>query len=350
MSRRRALLLWPSRPTIALGDRWEVSFFNPCDYLDSREAGTTDRLDRLWRDGNPAMTRLLSAFEQASAGMDVVVCSFFNPFPPEWLATRFRDQRLVLGCIDDPPASYPRTVPALWAFDGAFYVSPSYSADFSMPEILRRWGCAHSFWWPLTRARTGDAAHVAAVEASWGRRDRDLIYIGSLYRQKGPRFAALNRAFGRRLSIHGRWPLAGFAGFVTPIRGYGFIPRRVRSLSDAERTQTYLRHRICINMHYSERRETGNMRLYEAPWHGCMQLCDKAAMDLHAQIFEPDVEAVYYDSIDDAIEKANWYLTHPQDCERIARAGFARVQRDYDEDAWTVRLLDWAAALPKRQP
>ena len=91
------------------------------------------------------------------------------------------------------------------------------------------------------------------------------------------------------------------------------------------------------------------MRMYEAPAHGMMLLCDKAGLDAHAQIFEPDKEAVFYDSIEDAIEKIEYYLEHEEERIRIAQAGFARVHRDYDGELNLKNFLDWASGLRKKE-
>jgi spore maturation protein CgeB len=79
-----------------------------------------------------------------------------------------------------------------------------------------------------------------------------------------------------------------------------------------------------------------------------MLLCDKAGMNAHAQIFEPDKEAVFYDSIEDAIEKIEYYLEHEAERIRIAQAGFTRVHRDYDGESNLKNFLDWAISVPRR--
>jgi spore maturation protein CgeB len=91
------------------------------------------------------------------------------------------------------------------------------------------------------------------------------------------------------------------------------------------------------------------MRMYEAPAHGMMLLCDKAGLNAHAQIFEPDKEAVFYDSIEDAIEKIEYYLEHEDERINIAQAGFARAQRDYDGELNLKNFLDWASGLRKKE-
>jgi len=81
-----------------------------------------------------------------------------------------------------------------------------------------------------------------------------------------------------------------------------------------------------------------------------MLLCDKGARDAHAQIFAPDTEAVYYDSVEDAIEKAEYYLTHEKERLAIARAGCERFWTDYEWETSMLNFLNWAGSLTRRAP
>jgi spore maturation protein CgeB len=81
------------------------------------------------------------------------------------------------------------------------------------------------------------------------------------------------------------------------------------------------------------------------PAHGAMLLCDKAAMNAHELIFKPDIEAVFYDNLRDAIGKIEHYLAHSAERVAIARAGFERRRRDYDHERVLKGLLDWASAI-----
>src|SRR5262249_666661 len=104
--------------------------------------------------------------------------------------------------------------------------------------------------------------------------------------------------------------------------------------------------KIGINMHLSnEPSETGNMRMYEVPAHGAMLLCDKAALDAHESIFTPNVEAVFYDNLTDAIAKIEYLPTHDEERIAIARAGFERTQRQYSFEGVLQDLLDWASSI-----
>jgi spore maturation protein CgeB len=99
-------------------------------------------------------------------------------------------------------------------------------------------------------------------------------------------------------------------------------------------------------MHVSdERYETGNARMYELPAHGVMMVCDKAGGNAHERVFAPGEEAVYYDSLDEAIELVEYYLAHEDERARIARNGFERFWKDYSWNANLLKTLDWASTL-----
>src|SRR5262249_50986658 len=143
--------------------------------------------------------------------------------------------------------------------------------------------------------------------------------------------------------------LAGYRGAARWIVGQSPLWTRVTSISDQERAKLYCRSKIGINMHLSETpMETGNMRMYEVPAHGAMLLCDKAGMSAHERIFQSNKEALIYDSMDDPIAKIEYHLEHDDDREKIARAGFDRVHRDYDGETNFKNFLDWASGLPKK--
>jgi spore maturation protein CgeB len=76
-----------------------------------------------------------------------------------------------------------------------------------------------------------------------------------------------------------------------------------------------------------------------------MMVCDKAAANAHARIFEPDREAVYYDSIEQAIEAIEYYLAHDEERVRIAKAGFERFWRDYEWESNLLKFLKWCESL-----
>jgi len=320
-------------------------------------------LDQMYRDKDRSYMRFLGDFVDKFKDADLFVSGMYNPVHPDVLCRELAQPTKILGFTDDPFSTYVRGVPYLWAFDGAFYISPSYNDRFFFQDALARWGCEQTYWWPLVfpRANSVDerdfwplvpprAEAQRRGDAFFRERDLDLIYVGAAYSSKMDRLAILKKHFGPRMTIHGRWPYAGYIGMLRSLRGKPALWTRITGISEEERTRLYYRTKIGINMHLSDRpAETGNMRMYEVPAHGMMLLCDKAGMDAHERIFTPDKEAAYYDSTDDAIAKIEYYLKHDTERESIARAGFARVHRDYDGETNMKRLLDWAIGICRKK-
>jgi glycosyl transferase family 1 len=320
-------------------------------------------IDEIYREKDPSYMCFLRDFVDKFKDADLVVLANYNPIHPEVLYNDLRKPIKVQGFFDDPQSSYIRGIPYLWAFDGALYISPSYSDRLLTQHALEHWGCEHSYWlpnvppnaeatgqcdlWPLLAPR---AEALKQGDVFFRERDTDLIYVGLAYDSKIDRLAKLRKHFGSRFKIYGRWRLGGYGGFVRWVKGKPPLWTRVRPVSYQERTQHYYRTKIGFNMHLSDTpMETGNMRMYEVPAHGAMLLCDKAGLNAHEQIFEAGKEAVFYDSIEDAIAKIDYYLRRDEERERIAQAGFARVHRDYDGETNLKKFLDWASGLPKKK-
>jgi spore maturation protein CgeB len=203
-------------------------------------------------------------------------------------------------------------------------------------------------WWPLVPSEFDRPS--ASDRAFFSDRDVDLVYVGNPTGSKMDRLILLKRHFGDRLRIHGRWHLKGYLGIARGLLGMPVFPGRISSLTARERTQLYWRTRIGFNMHVSDERfEGGNARTYELPAHGVMMVSDKAGADGHARIFTPGDEAVYYDSLDEAIELIEYYLAHDEERIQVAKRGFDRFWKNYSWKANLMRLLEWSTSL-RRHP
>lgn len=346
------------RPRRIVGDgEFELHLFDIGATIDHKDIFNVYHLDVRYRSGERTYHEMLRRFLAEHGDAEIVINNGLNAFHPEWAHDALGDKIKIWGSVDDPVSSYQMAASCAWAYDGAFYVSPSYAAGRSMAEVLGLWGIEHTHWFPLagsfwSRAETNidpTAEHRARVLGSMRKRTRPAIYIGNLNGPKLDRLALARRRLGDRLAIYGNWPLYGYAGYFGPLRKRGFLPYRVRGISDAEREAFYFDHKICLNLHMSERRETGNLRMYEAPSFGLLLVSDKAADDWHAKIFEPGVEAVFYDTIDEAAELIQRYLADDEARIRIATAGFERWCRDYDREKCLLDLLRWAATVPKKK-
>jgi glycosyl transferase family 1 len=345
---------------------YSIDSLDPAPYFPGhnlQKLTSAQSIDQMYRDRDPAYMRFLGDFIDKFRDAHLLIFAFYNPIHPEVLGRELSTPVKVLGFTDDPFSTYVRGLPYLWAFDGAFYISPSYDEHSLFRDALARWGCTQSFWWPgvFPRSNPPDPSDFWPLLAPkrearlrgdtfFSDRDQDVIYVGAAYPSKMDRLAELRKRLGSRLRIYGRWPYKGYVGMLRGLTGKPVLWTRITGISDAERSRLYCRTRIGINMHLSDTpRETGNLRMFEVPAHGMMLLCDKAGLDAHEQIFTPGKEAVFYDSTKDALEKLEYYLTHHAERERIARAGFDRVHRDYDGETNLKNFLGWADGLVREK-
>lgn len=330
------------------GSHWSLSDLFSWGHVgyDHRRAITAGAagVDRLYRERNPNYMRMIGDFVDRFRDFDLIVMGTYNFIHPEILTRELKKPIKVMGFIDDPYSTYIRGIPYLWAFDGAFFISPGYIDDQSFEEAIQRWGDKPAMWWPLvpypySRSEKADMEFFQ-------KRDVDVVYVGNPSASKVERLTKLKRHFGKRMRIHGRWPLKGYLGLARVLLGKPIYPHRVTSLAPEERTQLYWRAKIGFNMHVSDYPyETGNMRMYETPAHGMLMVCDKAAANTHARIFKPDTEAVYYDTLNEAIELIEYYLAHEEERIRIAQKGYERYWQDYEWETNMKRFLDWASIL-----
>ena len=84
-----------------------------------------------------------------------------------------------------------------------------------------------------------------------------------------------------------------------------------------------------INLNMSLRAIQTGIPLRALDIMGCGALLFSNYQQEMAECFVSDEEVVLYESLEDALEKADWYLEHDAERERIASAGLQRVARDF---------------------
>jgi spore maturation protein CgeB len=100
---------------------------------------------------------------------------------------------------------------------------------------------------------------------------------------------------------------------------------QVKELPAEGLVSLYNRSKIGINMHLSF--GPVNLRMYELPANGVMQICD-CPQGLN-DVFDVGKEVIGYSSMKEAIELIHYYLEHDNERKQIAQAGFRRVMKDY---------------------
>ncbi len=103
--------------------------------------------------------------------------------------------------------------------------------------------------------------------------------------------------------------------------------------------QTLSNAKICLNHHVGVAGEyAANMRMFEATGVGTLLLTDNKRNI--KDLFVPDREVVVYDTFDQAIEKLQYLLDHPDKAMEIARAGQKRTLQDHTYQKRTHLLIN----------
>ena len=293
-----------------------------------------EHIDDLYRTRNPQYMSAAKDMIESLRKFDVVVFSTYNLLHPELLLEGLHDKIKVLGFTDDPHSTYVRGIPYLWAFDAAYYISPSYSSRMGFAELFAQVGFKRVRWLPLAQPIN----YPQLTEEDIRNRSVQIAYVG---------LRALDQAFGSDFALFGRWGMKGYYGYVRPLLGERPFFRTVLPISHADKLALYRNTKIGFNMHVSDLpSECGNMRTYETAAFGMMPLCDRAGLNLQCQIFKEGTEAIYYDTIDEAIDLARYYLSHSEERAQVAFAAYRKTITDYTWEKVTLDFLNWLVNIP----
>lgn len=310
---------------IAAASTAEVRFipFNHGNYIDPQLHIRAQLLDNLFFARHPDLMALYAAFEARLEEIqpDAILVDNCQPYHPDYL--RKLTLYKVLRIADGPVTAYDRDFAYVHAFDHILYHSPAYSAELTMAEKLKYLGVRRADFWPHALF---DALHdpAASEQTLWTHeRDIDVIFVGALFPNKMPLLAQVKKAFGRRFRLHG---LTNWKRNLYFNAKYGF-PGWVRSAGFEEYVGLYERAKIGINVHNRGDYTVGSYRMFDLPGNGVMQISDGG--EYLASYFEVGKEIVGYRDGDELVDKIRFYLDHPEERQRIARAGFRRVMKDH---------------------
>lgn len=134
-------------------------------------------------------------------------------------------------------------------------------------------------------------------------------------------------------------PLLEYLAAETPIQFFGYgaraLPRRspIRKRHHGEvwgldMYRALARSKITLNRHINVAENyANNMRLYEATGVGSLLITDRK--DNLGELFEVGKEVVAYSTPEEAAELIRHYLDHPEEAEKIAKAGQARTLSEH---------------------
>lgn len=90
----------------------------------------------------------------------------------------------------------------------------------------------------------------------------------------------------------------------------------------------------------------GNMRMFEASGAGALLLNDNGSN--LAELFVPDKEIVVYNSVEEAIEKLNYLLAHPEKAIEMGKNAQERTLKNYNYEIYIARLMEFFAKILKQ--
>jgi spore maturation protein CgeB len=115
---------------------------------------------------------------------------------------------------------------------------------------------------------------------------------------------------------------------------------------ELEKAKAFNAAKIVVNtIHYSC--ITGvNCRTFEIAGCGAFQIADyRPGM---VELFEPEKEVVLFDSREELKSKVDYYLSHPEQRQKIADAGYARAHRDHTFEVRIQRIFDVVHHLERK--
>lgn len=246
---------------------------------------------------------------------------------------------------DDPESSDFCSKPYVSAFDHSFSFGINFDKDTKITEKFLKWGARRADWWPYG-VRT-DMYDPALTESDIYNKERDidLVFVGTPW-LKLERLAKLKKAFPQ-MKIYGQRYLKTILGCGMNAMKNGKFPKvalyaamaglgGAKEIPAEELVPMYQRCRIGINIHLSF--GPSNIRMYQLPANGVMQLCD--CPEGIGEVFEVGKEVIMYHSIEEAIELIKYYLNDDEERKKIAEAGYKKVMKDYKGITTFSKALD----------
>lgn len=305
-------------------------------------------IQKLYQEKDSGYMAYLSEFYNRFRDFDVIV---MNPgidlVHPEFLTLHFPNALKCLHFIDDPHMTYSYCLPFSWAFDCATYVSPSYSPEYTMTEILGHAGFKHRKWFPHCVTNNLPPEYtVDELSQQLRTRTKKAIYVGNFYTSKVKRLIKIKSELGDALDIYGRHPFGGLIfPFMSTFAGYPSL-YRVRELLEAKREEFYSSYAIGLNMHLSvPSRETGNARLYELAYRGVAQVVDSSECSAARDIFTPEKEILLYENIDECIAQIKRLQRDDEFRISLALNAYIRATKEYSYEIVLAETCNWFKIL-----
>lgn len=260
-------------------------------------------------------------------GQGISVCIFFGSGYPwhEDFLDRLKGISYVACYFGDDPEGAKKTSEFyVKNFHYAFCGGVFFDGGNTIEEKYLEWGARKAKFIPLGANPVKYREPVKDLD----KRSIDFVYVGGCYFPKILRMFRLKRHFGNRMRMYGRgWNNSNSKMKTLILRLLKFIFQipYIEELPKNELVELYQNTKIGFNMHMSY--GPSNLRLYELPMNGVMQICD--CRDGLSRLYEIGKEVVSYETIGEAVKKIEYYLENENERREIAYAGYKRASNNY---------------------
>jgi|GEM_PF-964384 spore maturation protein CgeB len=283
-----------------------------------------NQLEKLYVSTDGNLIDLYDKVISLASTHDVFIVNLENVYHPKFVRS-LKNVYTVIVSGDDPDSSDYCSRPFVSAFDHAFAWGVNFDANFKITEKFLEWGAKKADWWPYGVASDTYSPALTAQGIYNGERDVDLVFVGGLYPSKLRRIAKIKKHLPQMKIYGNNWTFMNLIKQRGGIRALSSGLFRVKPLPANELVPLYQRSKIGLNVHLSY--GPSNIRTYQLPANGVMQICD--CPEGIGDVFEIDKEIIVYHSSAEAIELIDYYLENDQERKKIAAAGFKRVIKDY---------------------
>ena len=162
----------------------------------------------------------------------------------------------------------------------------------------------------------------------------DVVFVGHF--EPDGRAQAINNLIKAGISVK-VWSGASWGDVITS--EYYQANGSIKAALGGEYSKALCGAKVCLAFLSKLNRDTYTRRCFEIPACGRVMLAERT--DDLLRLFKEDVEACFFSSNEELVEKARWLLANPDIRERIAQAGLKRVWNDgHDVTSRARQFLD----------
>jgi len=229
--------------------------------------------------------------------------------------------------FDDPMTSERVVKPVARLYNCIFHVAPYYSEGKTTKEVFEEWGVPKS---ELIHNGVNEGKYNRKVD--FGNRDIDIVFVGSVFRERLIFLFKLKKYFGKKLHIYGY----GWNGenmpffkkiFLYILKFYYGVPK-IQTLNNKEYKKILQRAKIGINDHMQNGAGPSSARTFELPLNGVLQFCD--IKNGIKYFFEANEVTTYeYKNVKSIIPKIEYFLSNESERIKIAKNGYTKSKNNH---------------------